>query len=172
MKKLIGNEIEVFLKGEYKNFYGILIDITDESLYIQVNEKIIIIPKNNVQYSTTYHIPSDTRMIECVSNNLSELHIYINGELLSTINVPNTVDLKTWNNEIMDIAMKCPDVSSFLSGKIQEKVEYSPGVMNIIITKSQGPVIQNSFSMGPANNFLNPLEMVTRLNNAGNPRLK
>ena len=74
MRKIIGNEISVFLKtseGELPDIYGLLIDVTEENLFVRGdihNPQVYIIPRENVNYCTTDNMPStEQKVIQNVS---------------------------------------------------------------------------------------------------------
>jgi len=193
MRKIIGNEIFVFLKtssGDVWDFSGLLIDVTEESLYIRgdiSDSRIYIVPRNNVDYCITDEMPSAERTVvaknsqpESIvaeqSQQPSTLEVYINKEKVTSIPVPPTFNLMAWHDGIMRVIMGNPDVKSLLAGKKQKSLEYYPGEVYIDIEDGYAPEscpnstdTPNTFVMGeggdPATDFMNPLQMVTRLQN-------
>ena len=208
MKRIIGNEIWVFLKSSNSpsgDIFGLLIDVTDDSLYVQClgldNQEIYIISQNNVKYCTTKYLPTAGRVIaktiiSVPQENINEekeelkhpecLDVFINDNMVASIPVPPTFNLSVWNDNIVRVILGNPDVKSLLAGKIQKSIEYYPGEVYIQITEeeeewkeeTQDDTIlnkqmenqnQNTFVMGggdAATQFLNPSQMVSRLNSA------
>jgi len=156
MRKIIGNEISVFLKtseGDLPDINGLLIDVTEENLFVRgdINDpRVYIIPRDNVDYCTTDHMPSADRVVRTYTNPQpqlepqptqpevaqpqqppSMLNVYINQERCASIPVPPTFDLTTWHEGIMRVIMGNPDVHALLAGKVQSSLEYYPGEVYI-----------------------------------------
>jgi len=201
MRKIIGNEISVFLKtseGDLPDISGLLIDVTEENLFVRGDvhdPRVYIIPRDNVNYCTTDHMPSADRAIKTYtppqqvqhpepvvqSQQPSILNVYINQEQCASIPVPPTFDLSTWHDGIMRVVMGNPDIKAFLAGKVQSSLEYYPGEVYITIEGGNSapeqevhprpPNSPNTFSMSGGDvttEFVNPSQMVTRLQNVAN----
>lgn len=180
MKKVIGNEVWVFLRssiGTIGDIFGLLVDVDDESLYVQNfdanNPTVFIVPRDNVKYCTTTSLPSTSLTLDAVEKQFRQepiehlqtkqeelkpqaLNIYINKEHIASIPVPPTFNLETWNENIMRIIMGNPDIRIILANKIQKSVEYWPGEVYIELTdedtstelqQNNEQQDQNSFSM-------------------------
>jgi hypothetical protein len=191
MRKIIGNEIAVYLKTGEKgepDIVGLLIDVSEDSVFIQ-SDMLYIIPRDNVNYYTTDIIPSEDRIIPATqeSNNVSvqtqqnnmatSLKVFVDNILAADIPVPPTFKLDQWNEDILRKIMSSQEVQSFLVGKVQKNIEYVPGVVYINTITDQQFVMENTnvdsqteFSMGgnPSTHFVNPSQMVTRLQNYSN----
>lgn len=182
MKRLLGNKVEVFLKLCNDTMSGILFDDDDECIYIQSEvDTLITIPKENIKYyiSSSY---LDSNVIEKTDriqeprqtqqSIIDALSVYIDQVFVVKIPVPPTFNLSTFNDDIMKVTLGNPDVQVALANRTQKSVEYFPGTIHIIThgepINEPVPLLQDSFSMsssgGPANTYLNPSQMVGRLN--------
>jgi hypothetical protein len=206
MKRIVGNEVGVFLKssiGSDWDIFGILIDVTEDSLYIQCSDtnspEIYIVPRDNVKYCTTKYLPSVERIIskttvnsqpEIVCETKEEkqpdsLDVYINSNMIAKIPVPPTFNLSVCSDDIIRIIMGNPEVILSLGGKMQKSLEYYPGKVyievdeenieqivdkQIVDTKENISNNRNTFVMSgdAATQFLNPSQMISRLNAAAN----
>ncbi len=194
MRKMLGDSVAVYLKtskSDIPDIVGLLIEVTDDSLYVQEGARVFIVPKDNVNYCTANSLPASDRVllegqqregqvvepVASVPPQPKELKVYVGREQVASIPVPPTFDLSSWHNGIMQIVLGNPDVSSILSHETLKSVEYNPGEVYIEVNTperipEQGgsqPQDQNSFSMGnsnPITQVLSPLQMVTRLQNA------
>jgi hypothetical protein len=132
---------------------------------------VYIIPKSNLLYCTTDKISTKQRSI-IAENTINSLKVFIDNNLVTEVDVPNSVDISVWNDKILETVSTSEAVIHALSGKIQTKVEYWPGELYIETTQTQVDSprsnIQNTFSMNsgsPVTNYLNPSQMIDRLNN-------
>lgn len=202
MRKIIGNHISVYLKTGEKgemDIFGLLLDVSDDSVFLQVESNVFIVPRDNVNYYVTDMLPTAARIItpddniveqQQMQNSvmqkqvveksiISALKVYIDNVLITGISVPPTFDLQNWHEGILRVAMGNAEVRAFLVGKAQKEINYAPGMVHITtVAEQQVPEIkseeksneyQASFSMGgdPSTQFVNPLQMVTRLQNYG-----
>lgn len=166
MRLMIGNEIWVFLKKEYINstfgdIIGILIEVTDDSLYVQSLDesctRIFAIPRENVAYCTTDeflkaernivrgqptvgHAPSASEQQEAPVQQgqqqepvIDRLNVYVNKQQVASIPVPPTFPIHEWNENILRVIMGNPEVKASLAGKVQKEIEYYPGEVYITI---------------------------------------
>lgn len=145
MKKLIGNEIEVRLKDSGETICGLLVMVEDTELYLQAsdNDRVFVVPRENVRYYVTNKIPSVSRVIDTnpqsqlqsqqtQSQQFSEpvtsfgvgFRVRIDDQVVCQIPVPPTFDLDVWHDDIMRVAMGDPDVKVAMLGRIQKQVEY------------------------------------------------
>jgi hypothetical protein len=194
MKRLLGNKVHVFLKSDDEIVSGILFDVDDGCVYIQSSvETFVVIPKENVKYYTSSS-PSELKVRESSDSGYAEeslksvegikqpeinaLDVYVDQIFIVKIPVPPTFDLSAFNDNIMRVTLGNPDVQVALSDKIQKSVEYFPGQIHIITDggnyttpapvepNTQPP--QDSFAMSnsgsPVSSYLNPSQMVSRLN--------
>jgi hypothetical protein len=211
MKRVIGNEIWVFLKSSVSSvadIFGLLIDVTDDSIYVQclnpTDPEVYIVPRDNIKYCTTKYLPTSERVItKTTVNNYTDnaviqesqqqlpaqqqtrldcLNVYINKELISSIPVPPTFNLNVWSDNIIRVIMGNPDVKLRLGEKTQKSIEYFPGEVyieitdddnkgqeNLFINENEKDDNQNTFTMhntDAATQFLNPSQMISRLNAA------
>jgi hypothetical protein len=192
MKRLLGKEINVFLKFDDDIISGVLFDIDDECVYIQSSvEAFIAIPKENVKYyasSSPRHNDDGVRYIEKAEEPRQEvkqpvldaLDVYVDQLFIVKIPVPPTFDLSAFNDNIMKITLGNPDVQAILADRMQKSVEYFPGQIHIItdggnyttppINEPNIQPPQDSFAMSssgnPMSTYLNPSQMVSRLNQA------
>ena len=210
MREIVGNNVEIFLKGRRSdagdNLSGLLIEVTDRTVYIQAgSERVVVIPRENIEYCITDSLPPKSRefigsvmprnnktpatpernkapdplmsqaLKDAKPEEITRLDVFINNEIVAGIPIPPTFPVKEWNDKIMRVIMGNPNVKMFLAGKIQKQIEYRPGRVYIeveeVVPPSQIPEVvggnyENTFSMGasPSAEFLNPSQMVSRLN--------
>jgi hypothetical protein len=163
---------------------GILIDTDSENVCLQGESIgiIFVIPRDNINYYSTDSIPLDPKVVKKEQDfrKLMGIDVFINNEFLVHIPTHPTIDLTKWNDDIACMVSENPDVQMALTGKIQKSVEYSNGILNISVDNIEQPEtsnnIQNSFEMGgsnsPISTFLNPSQMVNRLQNMGKQNVK
>ena len=163
---MIGNEIWVFLKKEYLgnngDIFGLLIEVTDDSLYVQSLDEsrihISVVPRENVAYCTTDKFPQDERHIvrgrttavpsapvedpapipqmqlqQEQTPVIDRLNVYVNKQQVASIPVPPTFPIHEWSEKILRAIMGNPEVKASLAGKVQKEIEYSPGEVYITI---------------------------------------
>lgn len=165
MKKVIGSEIDVYLRSSkfdtISDITGLLIDDDEDSIYVQgLNmeyPKLYIIPRDNIRYCTTSTMPSaelamnlpehpnidkkpEHIVLKKEETNILEqqeayLTVFINKEQVAHIPVPPTFNLSKWNDNILRVAMGNPDVRALLANKVQRTVEYWPGKVYIEVTE-------------------------------------
>jgi hypothetical protein len=193
MQRLFGRTINVYFKGEDTIIGGILLDCNEEYIYIQSEQEVAIIPKQNIKFYTTpkfvsencnINVPSDSSKIlapQIAPNAVQkeqvhpeQLSVWVDGVLIACIPIPPTFNLGVCSEEVLKVIWGNPDVQSVLRGRVQKQIEYIPGEARITTveqSQQQTPeVTDGSFSMGPTGNnlttqFVNPSEMVKRLNN-------
>lgn len=119
------------------------------------------------------------------------IEVFVDEEYLISIPVIPTLDISVFSDAIMRIVLSNSDVQMVLASRVQKAVEYVPGkVMFITSSDDEGttpvfnepspqpPTSPNSFAMGatgggdPAASFMNPSQMVTRLNKVTQERKK
>lgn len=182
MKKMLGNKVDIFLKfGD--EISGILFDIEIDCIYVQADAGVLIaIPKENIKYyvcgllSNSELIGKPTKELQ--QTILDALEVTVDQVFIIKIPVPPSFDLSIYNDDIMRVVLGNPDVQVALSDKIQKSVEYFPGRIHIItngedtipVTPTDKNTPQDSFSMSgpgdPTGSYLNPSQMVNRLNNS------
>lgn len=189
MKKIIGNEVKVILKNDdIANIYGILIDVTDDSIYVQEGagaENVYAIPRENVLYCLTDRVApyrqilsqDDVKNIRMnnVPHAVQQIDVYVNDHIVANIPVPKNLRVDTWNDGIADLIANNTDVQNALAGKVHKQLDYYPGEVYIlvedIVPPSQMPERPNTFSMNaggsPMTEFLSPVEMAQRLKKVG-----
>lgn len=197
MRKAIGSELGVFLKGnesDIPDMYGMLIDVTEDSLYIQgilSDTRVYIIPRDNIYFCTTDTMPATDRILTTTSaphpqsitppqNNpttIYELAVYINDDFLVAIPIPPTFEVSQWHDGIMKVVFGHQDVQAALMGKVQKAINYLPGEVYIIVDETEAvppPApstnASNTFVMGqggnPSTQFVSPMDMAARLSNS------
>jgi len=173
--KLIGKTVNVFLKsGEVKS--GILFDMEEGYVYLQSDPALsIIIPQNNVSYYTSAIavIKQETNLAEEQIIGTNTLHVYVDEVRVASITLPDNIDLSSYSDKIMYFSAQDQNVKEALRGKVQMAAEYYPGQLFISTNDGggkQNALAQNvpttfgmSHSGSPITEFLNPSEMVTRL---------
>ena len=183
MKKLIGNKVLVALKTTANDLEGILVEVEEEVIYVQ-GVKVYVIPRENINYLTTDFIPRADRVsnfdtikakspIIAPSESLllppTELKVFLDGQRVTEI--PTSLDLNNWSGDIMTLVVTNPDVRHALSGKIQKSIEYRPGEVYIntadplIIQHEESPETFAIDEPDPTKQFLNPSQMIARLQN-------
>jgi len=179
MENFIGIGLDVYLVKQEYPIYGILIKIEDSTVYLRAESgKILIVPRENILYYSADEqeaIQQEPvqKTPEPEVQKESALRIFINGEFFTLIPVPPTMDLSTANERVLKTVWGNPDVQSVLRGRIQKTIEYAPGEINIILVEDSTPSTPSnapvSFSIGaggsPLTSYLNPSDMVSRLNN-------
>jgi hypothetical protein len=157
------------------------------------NPELFIVPKDNIKYCKTTMMPSANLTVDVPEQPKNKepdhvivqeqppaakpvdpyLNVFINEEQVARIPVPPTFNLSEWNDNILRVVMGNPDVKSLLANKVQQSISYWPGEVYIEVSEEtveepmpQDNDEQNSFSMGGdiAQQFLNPSQMVMRLN--------
>lgn len=195
MKRLLGNNVNVILKSNDDVVSGILFDTEEEYIYIQSDVNLLItIPKENVKYyvsssfQNTGVIKQDTSsqaaaqpQQQPIHQEHSSIEVYVNQTFIIDIPVPPTFDISTYHDGIMKVVLSNPDVQAVLTGRKQQSLEYIPGKVYISVDdSSSAPTVadlpsnpqspNSSFSMSSStaatSTFLNPSQMVTRLNKA------
>lgn len=175
---------------------GVLLDVSEEGLYIQEAHggKTFIIPRDNISYVTTdkifpqrqilgddaqqqyQEVPQEPQYQEPVPSSIDKLTVYVNKQHVATIPIPPTFRVDVWNENILRVLMGNPEVQNAIAGKVQKGLEYYPGEVYIEVAgltppsqmPDHSPGYQTSFSMGgsPVEQYLSPLQMAARLNNA------
>jgi hypothetical protein len=181
MKKIIGNEICVFLKtavDDVPDLSGLLVDVSEDELYIRDTDEVsrlYIVPRDNIKYCTTDVLPTTERamMVERPTTDATKpnaLEVFLDGNLIAQIPVHPTFKTEEFHDGIMQVVYGNPDVKCALNQRVQKSLEYFPGKVYITSeavhdTQSEG---QKPFVMGGygniSNKFMNPSQMISRLN--------
>jgi len=203
MRELMGNAVEVVFKSERDVVRGIMVEVTDRTVYVQSaveGQGVFAIPRDNIEFCLTSSIstrssdfinmssppkrsaPAPTAIPDSApevnrpprepEEQVAYLSVFVNNNQIAHIPVPPTFNLEQWNDNIYRVVIGNPDVRQFLAGKVQKSIEYRPGKVYIETTEVQPPSQlperehENTFSMGgsPMTEYLNPSQMVTRLN--------
>lgn len=185
MNKLLGYEVRVQLKdGEALD--GVFFDSDEDSVYIQSDQNIVAIPRENVrlyisrsgqsgaEVSAPAPEPAQTSPAVVKQQHPSNvLRVFINDELVDEIPAHPNVNLLSFNEEIMKVAMTNRDVESAMA--IEEAaLAYEPNHLYITTAPQTSEIshkpTQTSFSMAGGGNiadsFVNPSQMVQNLNDA------
>lgn len=185
MQRFFGRNVNIYFKGDDTIVGGILLDCDEENIYIQSDQEVAIVPRQNIKfYTTPKFVSSQTNT--AIQPTPAPVHntkppeqvhpeavkVIIDGILITTIPVPPTFNLAVCSEDLLKVIWGNPDVQSALRGRVQKQIEYSIGEAKIITAASeQVPESgDGSFSMSPTggaitNQFVNPSEMVQRLNN-------
>lgn len=164
--------------------YGIFVVARDNINYCTI--KSLVFEKAPLNYqeeeraqhqspSRPQYPPQEERAVEPQNLQMPHLDVYVNEQLIARIPVPPTFEMMRWSEDIMKVAMSNPDVRFYLSNRVQKSINYYPGELHVEIEdgpaqvqENNEPMPDNTFSMTMGGNvatqFLNPAEMVTRLN--------
>lgn len=179
MKKAIGSEVWVYLRSSANtvgDIFGLLVDVDDDSLYIQSfdtnNQIAYIIPRDNVKYCTTSVLPSANLAIDpgepksqqdATSHIIQQakqeepkpdhIDVFVNKALVANIPVPPTFNLDVWNESIMRVIMGNPDMRAMLANRIQKSLEYWPGEVYIELTEEEPQELQPEIEEPVGNSF-------------------
>lgn len=167
MKKLIGNEIKVFLTVDTACVSGMFYDCDDESIYLKTTDNLVCaIPQRNIKYciganDVNDYVEPDTDYHE---DNVNVLNVSINGSQIASVRVAPDFDLSTCSDDVIKKAYSHPDVKNALKNVVQNRIEYEIGNINII-TGSKNPSQNIDFSMSGniGSNTINPIDMVSRI---------
>jgi hypothetical protein len=186
MRKIIGNEIHIYLKESVDNvpdIIGLLVDVTEDELYLRdIIEiaKLYVVPRINIKYCITDCIPQEERTIRPelssatqttkIPQNISYLEVFVDEKVVASIPVPPTFILDEWHEGIMKVILGSQDVKAALIGRIQKSIEYLPGKVYITSEDDENfeKYGQKPFVMGGdvSSKFLSPTQMAAKLNNA------
>lgn len=169
MRELIDQEVNVMLKSG-THIFGIFSGVTDESIYVWAGDREYIVPKDNIEY---FYLEKPKEKEEVEDRTLS---VSINHEHIAALNIPEEIDYQKWSNELYAHIVSNQTIRDLLAGRVQKSIEFRQGSVNImveeIVPPSQVPKSDNTFAMqlgggGPATQFLDPSQMVSRLNSVG-----
>ena len=186
MRKIIGNEVQIYLKGstiDGPDIIGFLVDCVDGNLYLRRSAddtSMYVVPRSNVNYFLINHLSQNISTIDNPQNNKelghsdsNELQIFIDGDKIGSISVPLGISLSHWSDEIYNLVISNNVVQEYLVGKVQKSVEYYPGMVYISTSNTSSNDTQNTFSMSnndATSKFLDPIQMVSKLQNFGKQR--
>ena len=171
MKNLIGNSFKVFLKETDKSIDGLLINIDEKYDYIQREKSICIIPKQNVLYYETDKMSQSSKLIDTseVQDKTSDkiLTVYVDDAALAEFKVPESLEA----TDLINFIYSNKIVQNALNGKIQKSIEcFDDSVYILTNQKKEKDIVDSDVSFSeisnPINNYLNPADMASRLNNA------
>lgn len=155
MKKLIGSEVDVFIRGG-ETISGMLFDSDSDSIYIQNEIGVVTaIPIRNVKYcvalsqaplqSKSHDDDTETSIPQPVSKQIdyheqsednSALKVLIDGELVARVPVPPHLSVASCSRELISLAYSDLVVQSKLRNVVQSSIEYDVGEINIITSGS------------------------------------
>jgi hypothetical protein len=192
MQKAIGSEVDVFLKddaSESPSLYGILIDVTPDSIYLQTHGSVgggrtYIVPRENIKFLSTDTMPVSNRVLpvgesrEEEHESYQKLNVYIDDKHITEITVSGDLDLSKWNEDMAKVVYNDKRVHNVLKNRVQLQIEYFIGEVYIKTRElashpvsGQGATntTPSTFVMGGsgsrvATQYLNPSEMVFKLN--------
>lgn len=194
MERLIGSDVEVHLKSNDVISGKLFDVEDSYVYVQRNIERFITIPKENIKYYVSRSFQNATSVSNVESyqqprmqheepmqktGQITELEVFVDDEFVTAIPVPPTFNLLKFNDSIMKVALGNPDVQAILSNRVQKAVEYSPGKIMFFTSGDEdaapvynpvAPTSPNTFAMGgvgngnPASAFVNPSQMVTRLN--------
>lgn len=190
MKRLIGYHMEIHLKEREDLPYGLLIDVDEGLIYLKEsadNKKVCVVPRENINYVIVDNMSfgSDRHLgaspVEptppAPSPDKSGIRVTINEEIVAEIVTPPTFNLSEWHENIHKIVLGDHNVQVALQGMVQKSLDYfAPAEDGFALVKltAEGDDqarrdAPNTFAMGAggpvASEYLDPLQMVTRLQN-------
>lgn len=164
MKNIIGNQINLIFKDSDKIVSGVLIETDDRFDYIQSNQVLCVIPKDNVLYYETDKMPPESKVI--ASSNIdseSRINIYVDKQFVSAV----STDLK--GTELVKAIYSIEEVQHNLKGKKQKSVECFDDAVYIFTdadveaAKPEAPVAFSMSGAGGANPYLSQVDLASRL---------
>lgn len=185
MKKFMGKDVEVYLKGEELTVDGRFYDIDEYCIYLRENlDTEISIPISNICLMRTKDqhqvkdIVSKQVPPPIATPKIEILKVFVDGELEAEIPADDT-DLSVYSDELWFLASKDPTITTLICTRTMKQVEYYPG--KLLITTVEGknhPVSAppadyiegDEFGYGPVkktNKPLSPTEMAIKLNSLG-----
>ena len=175
IENFINHQITIFLKENRKKLSGILIDFDSDFLIIQA-EELLIIPTINISHYSVVSMQKQQvqNSTKIVKNNT--LRILIDDVHVANLEVPTEIDILSANQPLLTYIWGSKEVQAALGGKIQKSLHYAPGEVHIITTDidcvSNENGSDNEFNLNPTASFLQPIDMVHRLQNIGKKRQK
>lgn len=172
MKNLIGNPFKIFLKYSEKSINGILVDVDDLYDYIQDENSVCIIPKNNILYYKTNELSKSSKVIKSIEIEQNSqikdtdklISVFVDRQEIIQIKVPMNVE----SNELIGFIYSNEIIHNALHEKKQKKIECFDDAVYITTDRQvdivSSPQISFSTNNGPINSYLNPSEMALRLN--------
>jgi len=192
----MGSKVNVVLKQEDDTITGVLFDIEDDCIYLQIDvNTTITVPKENIKYYVSVSLtekqsyngnlmvtPQNDQLSQSQQTTnikeskpvLTSIKVLVNQAFITEIPVPPTFDLSVFHDDIMKVVLGNGDVQAVISGRVQESLEYLPGEVRISVrdnesiqadmTQQQDPFSMSGLGTHATNNFLNPSQMVSRLN--------
>lgn len=174
IENFINQQIAVFFKENRKKLHGILIDIDDSFLLLQA-EELLIIPTINVSHYSVVSIREAVHQnVQKVLKN-NTLRVLVDDVHVANLEVPAEIDILSANQPLLNHIWGSKEVQTALGGKIQKSLHYAPGEVHIITADSsmgEAEVAADDFSLNPTASFLQPIDMVHRLQNIGKKRQK
>jgi hypothetical protein len=166
MKNLIGNPFKVFLKEADKTIEGLLIELDDKYDYLQKDNSICIIPKQNVLYYETNQLSTTSKLINpSIVPDEKNITVFIDKVAMAELKVPTNIGA----NELVGFLYSNQVIQDALKGKKQKSLECFDDAVYIFTDQYQEKVSTDSvaFSMeanNPATTYLSSTDMVARLN--------
>ena len=158
MKKLIGSEVEIYLKESSGqcDLHGILVEIDAEAMYLKSCDAskiygIFVVPRDNISYCAVKTL-AVSKAIEPKKELAREerpvaemeiepqqmptaqslfLDVIVNDNRVAHIPVPPTFNFNKWSDNIRKIAYGNPDVRFCLENKKIMAMDYAPGELYI-----------------------------------------
>jgi hypothetical protein len=162
MKNIIGNQINLIFKDSDKVVSGVLIETDERFDYIQSNQVLCVIPKDNVLYYETDKMPPESKVI---TNTASEarINIYIDKQFVSAV----STDLK--GTELVKAIYGIEEVQENLQGKKQKSVECFDDAVYIFtdaeveVAKPESPIAFSLQAGGGSNPYVSQVDLAARL---------
>lgn len=180
MNKFFGSFVEVYLKNS-DVMMGMFYDSDDECVYLQQGDGAsIAIPKDNVRYylrpPMSDKVDNGNTMCDIgkvpANNCESGLEVYVDNKFIDFIHVPLDYDISSCNKKTIELLASSNKVKEVLRGRIQKTMHYDMGKVHIITENVYADEVveeggNEGFVMNSpmTNSFLNPSDLVERLNN-------
>lgn len=185
---LIGKNVEIKFKESPELVRGLVLNCDERMIQVKSISRIIFIPMANIQYITELLEKEQAATIidlvpQCndsgfiggnnpltnIKQTIAVVKVYVDDDFIVEVDMPPGLEIASWSNDIMAAVLVDQTVQKALENKIQKDVHYSPGEI-YFTTKEAAAKSNTTFSMNlgsPAAEFLDPSQMVARLNKMG-----
>lgn len=185
MKKILGSNVDIHLKGEEEIVSGVIFDIDDEFVYVQSGLDIVVtIPKSNIKYYISNALgqrqpdePQGQIVVTerpSMQNKIQQntINVCVDDIHVADVAVAQHVNLAICGEEVLKAIWGDPSVQEALRGKVQRALDYDIGQANIYTVQNNTIEIesedQNTFEMEvPGSKTVNPIDMVAKLKGVG-----
>jgi hypothetical protein len=185
MKKILGSNVDIHLKGDEEIIAGVIFDIDDEFVYVQSGMDVVVtIPKANIKYYVSNALgqsqldePQGQIVVAerpCVQIRPphNTIKVCVDDQWVADIGVAQHVNLAICGEEVLKAIWGDPVVQDALRGKVQRALDYDIGQANIYTVQNNIIEVesedQNTFEMEmPGSKIANPIDMVSKLKGVG-----